>query len=249
MRVPQFDTNKIGLDISELIDLAPTRSVYEAVFISIDTSMDDLLAIREEVKEDSASKELLTEYDSLFEEFGEREAHYYKSYLESESREVVDAPLFKGDYSSMGIDGPGWPDIQTPWRLANLLSKAAYKSGAKQSELDSIKEKFEAAISEFWGEAHSLISKMKEQAEAESETDGSEGGRSYGFLPALAVGAVGLVAALSAAGGYAAARKDSPTSEYVQTDIFHQEKKDAKMVGIGIAAGITIAALFAIKNR
>jgi hypothetical protein len=132
MRYPNFKTEKIRKDIFGLIDQAPFREMYGIVLKSIDYAMNDLVDVREDIPDTDASRKALEEYDKHFTSFGEREAYYYQAFLDAEDRSVVDAPLFKGDYTGFEFDGPGWPDIETPWRLANELSKAAAQAGMGQ---------------------------------------------------------------------------------------------------------------------
>ena len=172
MRFPNFKTKKIREDIFGLIDQAPFREMYEIVLKSIDYAMNDLIDVREDIPETNASRKALEEYDKHFTAFGEREAYYYQAFLDAEDRSVVDAPLFKGEYGGFEFDGPGWPDIETPWRLANELSKAAAQAGMGQDFLDELSQRFQNTITEFWTEATRLIEKQK--LLAEEEAAGSE---------------------------------------------------------------------------
>lgn len=253
MKVPSFKTEEIREDIFELVEIAPTRAMYEAVLKSIDHAMDDLASVREEVSSTKANKDTLKAYDDHFAKFGEREAYYYQAFLEADDRSVVDAPLFEGDYEAFDFGGPDWPDIETPWRMANELSAAAVMGGESQEFLKDLERRFKSVITEFWSEANRLISAQKEQVELEGVDDSAGqsnegGGRRYGFWPLIAVGAAALVGALGTASVYAKTKGESP-EDYVSMTWWGRNKKAAKNVGLGVVVGLGVAALLVLRRR
>jgi len=251
MRVPSFKTQKIREDIFGLVELAPTRSMYEIVLASIDYAMEDLRDVREDIPETKANQAQLKGYDEHYAAFGEREAYYAQAFIDAEDRSVVDAPLFDGDYSGFEFDGPSWPDIETPWRMANELATAAVLGGLDQDFLDELEQRFKNAITEFWAEANLRANAKKEQAEAEVEASKSseeDEGRRYGFWPAVALGAVALVGAFGAAAGYSAAKGGQP-GEYVDNSWWGRHKKTAQNLGLGFAVGVAAATLLILRVR
>lgn len=253
MKVPNFKTEKIRKDIFGLVDIIPTRSMYEIVLRSIDHAMQDLADVREEIPATAANKSELAKYDKHFTESGEREAYYYQAFLEADDRDIVDKPLFQGDYSGFEFDGPGWPDIETPWRMANELSTAAAKGGMGQDFLDDLQRRFKNTITEFWTEATRLILALKAEAEANTPEDqqsnqDSNGGRVYGFWPVIALGGAALIGALSTAAGYSSSKSKSP-EEYVVDSWWGKHKKSAKNLGLGALAGVAVTALLVLRRR
>ena len=253
MKVPSFKTEKIRDDIFELVEIVPTRAMYDVVLKSIDHAMDDLVAVREEIPSTRANKDVLKAYDDHFTRFGEREAYYYQAFLEVEDRSVVDAPLFEGDYDGFDFEGPDWPDIETPWRMANELSTAAVLAGESQDFLEDLERRFKNVITEFWAEANRLISAQKEQVEQEGEGDpvgqsNTGGGRRYGFWPLLALGAAALAGALGTASVYTKTKGESP-EEYVSMTWWGKHKKSAKNVGLGVVLGVGLAALLVLRRK
>jgi hypothetical protein len=253
MKVPSFKTEKIRDDIFELVEIAPTRAMYEVVLKSIDHAMDDLSAVREEIPSTKANKISLKAYDDHFAKFGEREAYYYQAFLEAEDRSIVDAPLFAGDYDNFGFSGPGWPDIETPWRMANELSGAAVLAGEGQDFLEDLERRFKNVITEFWDEANRQITLQKEQVEqdgGEGEVGQSNegGGRRYGFWPLIAVGAAALVGALGTASVYAKTKGKS-SEGYVDMTWWGKNKAAAKNIGLGVVVGLGVAALLILRRR
>jgi hypothetical protein len=251
MNVPSIKTKKLREDTKELVDIAPTRGMYAIVLRSIDKAMDDLVAARDEVSSKKSDvKALLKNWDDAFQAFGEREAYYYKAFLESEDREIVDEPLFEGDYSGFDFkDAPKWPDIETPWRLANELSTIALASNEDEDYLEDLDRRFRHSIESFWGEANklSLAEKDKFAAQASEEADAPEGnGRVYGFLPVLALGAVALVGVFGAAAGYATAKKGE-SGDYMGTNSGEEHLSKTKDMGFGFAVGVAVAALVMLR--
>lgn len=254
MRVPSFKTKKIGKDIQKMIDMAPTRGMYKIVLQSLDAGMDELVELRQAIpSDDETIQEILEAWDTAFTQFGEREASYFAAFMESESREVVDAPLFDADYDGFDFDPePDWPDIETPWRLANELSTAAALAGADQDFLDGIEARFRSLITSFWERANALIvierTEFEEQVASESHAPQEGAGRGYGFLPLLAVGAVALVGALGMAAGYSASQSAS-SDQYVESTPLEKHMKLAKTVGIGVLIGVAVAVLLILRVR
>lgn len=254
LKIPSFKTKKIREDIFKLVDMAPTRGMYEIVLRSIDVAMNELVDLREEiVSDDDDMKDVLKEWDTAFTQFGEREAYYYQAFLEADNRVTVDAPLFEGEYDEFEFDPePDWPDIETPWRLANELATMFAVVGAKQEDLDDLERRFKEIISGFWADANALITEQKaafeQQAAAESEGAAEGEGRVYGFWPLVAVGAVALVGIFGAAAGYTAANSGEP-EQYVEKSPMEKHLKVAKTVGIGVLIGIAIALVFMLRIR
>lgn len=254
IKLPSFKTEKIREDIFDLVEIAATRGMYEIVLRSIDDAMDELLLVRAEIPEtNKEARRALKDWDAHFQDFGEREAYYYDAFLESENRITVDAPLFKGEYDGFDFEfKPSWPDIETPWRLANELSTAAVVAGADQDFLDDLERRFKNVISDFWLHANALIVKKKTEYEIEAAKeagDPQEGeGKVFGFWPVVAVGATALVGAFGAAAGYTAANSDIP-GEYVETSPWAKHVKTAKTVGIGVLVGIALAVLLMLRVR
>ena len=253
MKVPSFKTEKIRKDIFELVELAPTRGMYGIILRSIDEAMDELAAVREEIPAKNANaKKMLKAWDEAFEHFGEREAYYYKAFLESEDRSVVDAPLFEGEYDDFEFEpDPSWPDIETPWRLANELSTTSIAAGADQEFLDDLERRFKNIIADFWHRANVMIVEQKTiyEQQAAGETQGAEGdGKVFGFWPVVAIGAVALVGAFGAAAGYTAAQSDAP-EEYVEKSPVDKHLKTAKHVGIGVLIGVGLAVVLMLRVR
>jgi len=254
MQIPSFKTKKIREDIFELVEIAPTRGMYEIILRSIDEAMDELLLVREEIPAKNPKvKKALKAWDEHFQNFGEREAYYYESFLNGEDRSIVDAPLFKGEYDGFDFaPEPDWPDIETPWRLANELSTAAVAAGADQDVLDDLERRFKNVISDFWLKANAMIVEKKSEYElqAAGETqDAQEGeGKVFGFWPVVAIGAVALVGAFGAAAGYTAANSDAP-NEYVEKSPWEKHVKTAKTVGIGVLVGIALAVVLMLRIR
>ncbi len=249
MIAPSIKTEELRKDTKELVDMAATRDMYAIVLKSIDRAMDDLVEIREEMpSDDSKVSDLLDKWDKAFQEFGEREAYYYQAFIDSEDRDVVDRPLFDGDYSGFDFENaPKWPDIETPWRLANELSKTAVASGEDQDYLDDLERRFRNSIEAFWSEANKLAtSESKKFAAQASAEEGAVGdGRKYGFLPVLAIGAVALVGAFGVAAGYAKA-KSGESGDYVDSQSGEKLSK-AKDMGFGFAVGVAVAALVILR--
>lgn len=254
MKVPSFKTEKIREDIWDLAEIAPTRGMYEIILRSIDKAMDELVAVREEISTElPVVRKALKAWDTAFENFGEREAYYYKAFLESEDRSVVDAPIFKGEYEGFRFDPkPNWPDIETPWRLANELSTISIAAGADQPFLDDLEDRFKDIIADFWGQANVMIVEKKriyeQQAAAESEPATEGEGKVFGFWPLVAIGAVALVGAFGAAAGYTAAQGNAP-EEYVEKSPVEKHMKTAKHVGIGVLIGIALAVVLMLRVR
>ena len=252
MKVPSFKTEKIRDDIFELVELAPSRSMYEIVMNSIDHAMDDLEDVREEIPSTKTTRKRLKAYDDHYSKFGEREAYYYQAFLGADDRAIVDAPLFNADYSDFEFEGPEWPDIETPWRMANELATAAVVAGMGQDFLDELDRRFKNTITEFWNEANRLITRQKEEAEAAAESEeakvSGDAGRRYGFWPALALGAVALVGAFGAAAGYSASKSGVP-GDYVEMTWWGKHKAAAKNLGLGFAVGVAAAALIILRVR
>jgi hypothetical protein len=253
MKVPNFKPEKIREDIFELVDMAPVRLMYGIVLKSIDYAMAGLDDIRQEIPKSKSNRSVLEGYDKHFEEFGEREAYYYQAFLDAEDRTVVDAPLFKGDYSDFEFSGPAWPDIETPWRMANELANAAALAGMGQDFQDGLTQRFKNTITEFWAEANRLIVEEKriaeEQAEAEQpmKRPGNEG-RRYGFWPLLALGGAALAGAFGTAAAYSSSKSGDP-GEYVDTTWWGKNKAAAKTMGLGFAFGVAAAALVILRVR
>jgi len=252
MKVPNFKPEKIREDIFELVDMAPTRSMYGIVLKSIDHAMTDLVDIREDIPKNKSNRAVLDGYDKHFESFGEREAYYYQAFMDAEDRKVVDAPLFKGKYDSFDFEGPEWPDIETPWRMANELANAAALAGMGQDFQDELTQRFKNTITEFWSEASRMIDAEKKLAEEQIETEetvsGSTDGRRYGFWPVIALGGAALVGLFGAAAGYSTAKGGDP-GEYVETSFWGKNKAAAKNMGLGFAFGVAAAALIILRVR
>ncbi len=254
MQVPSFKTKRIRKDIFKLVDMAPTRGMYEIVMRSIDSAMDELVAVREEIPSDNASvKKMLKAWDKVFAQFGEREAYYYKAFTESENRSVVDAPLFEGDYDGFDFASkPSWPDIETPWRLANELSTAAVAAGLGQGFLNDLEGRFKELITGFWESANALIVQQKEifeeQAASEPDVPDEGTGRVFGFWPLVAVGAVALVGLFGAAAGYTAGQTDE-ADQYVKKSPIEKHMKTAKTVGLGVLIGVALAVVLILRIR
>lgn len=249
MRSTVFKTEKIRKDIFELVDNAPFRSMYGIVMSSIDFAMQDLLELREQIPKNDKNKKVLEEYDAQFESFGEREAYYFQSFSDAEDRSVVDAPLFYGDYSGFEFSGPSWPDIETPFRMANKLSKASALAGMDEEFLDLLRSRFEKTISDFWAEAARLIELEKASLEAGDTLQAStKPGRRYGFLPYVVAGAVVVVGVLGAAAGYSFGKGKEP-EQYVEEKFWGKHKKSAKNIGIGFAAGALFGLLIFHHRR
>ncbi len=253
MQVPSFKTKKIRKDIFELVDMAPTRGMYKIVMLSIDQAMDELLVVRERIPDPAKVRKMLDAWDKVFLEFGEREAFYYQAFLESDNRSAVDDPLFDGDYDEFDFDPtPTWPDIETPWRLANELSTAAVVAGADQDFLHELEHRFKDIISNFWEGANALIVKQKaefeKQAANEPQEESSDEGRVFGFWPLVAVGAVALVGVFGAAAGYSASKGSDP-DQYVEQSPFDKHLKKAKTVGLGVLIGIALAVVLMLRIR
>lgn len=252
IKVPSFKTKKIREDIFELVEHAPTREMYDTIMRAIDTSMDELVEIRSSITSNGNSKALKL-WDDAFKNFGEREAFYYQAFVEGEDRSVVDAPLFEGNYKGFDFDKkPKWPDIETPWRLANELSTIMAASGATKEDFSNLEERFRYVISTFWSEANSLISSQKEKYESMME-EGEKGEgvpRVYGFWPIVLVGAgvAAVVGALGAAAGYSAGKGKTP-EDYIQSTSLEKHMQTAKTIGVGIAIGVVLALLFILRVR
>jgi len=249
MKVPEFKYKKLRDDVRTLVDKAPYRVVYEIVLDVINRAMDELLEIRQTIPENEDNRTTLKEYDRHYSEFGERDVQYYQSFLDAEDRSAVDKPLFDGDYSGYAFEGPGWPDIETPWRLANELATAAAEGGASQGELDEIGDSFRGIAKDFWTESVQKLLLTKNKIEGQTgEADPNLGpARRYGFWPVV----VGAVGALSAAAGYAASRSDDPGS-YVGSappTQLDKTKATAKNVGIGFVVGAAAATLLILRVR
>jgi hypothetical protein len=254
-KVPHIDSKKLRKDIAELIDIAPSREMYRIVLKAINDAMDELVEIREEIPDDDQTvKSMLRRWDKAFEEFGTREAYYYQAFIESEDRSEVDAPLFEADYEDYEfIHKPKWPDMETPWRLANELTTASIAADADQDFLDDLKRRFEVVIATFWDSARRQINIEKKKYESaieteESDIDEDENPRVYGYWPLVAAGAAAVVAALGAAAGYATTRRDE-SGQYVQESQTDQYLKTAKKVGVGIAIGVVLALLLILRIR
>lgn len=251
MQVPNFKPEKIREDIFELVDMAPVRSMYAIVLRSIDHAMTDLDDIRQDIPKKKSNRKVLEEYDKHFEGFGEREAYYYQAFTDADDRKVVDGPLFKGEYGAFEFDGPAWPDIETPWRMANELANAAALAGMGQDFQDELTQRFKNTITEFWAEANRMIIEEKRIAEEESgevQPMKSGGGRRYGFWPALALGATALVGLFGAASGYTSSKGSEP-GEYVETSWWGKNKAAAKSLGLGFSIGVAAAALIILRVR
>lgn len=250
MKVPSFKTKKIRDDILKLVNFAPIRAMYAIALQSVDAAMDELVEIRSQlITDDEDVLRGLEAWDKDFEHFGEREAYYYQEFLEGGDRSVVDAPLFDGDYSSFNFDPrPQWPDIETPWRLANEISTLAVVAGKDQAFLRDLELRFKEIISDFWIKANSLIVKERLSHEGQASDENSEGGKIFGFWPVVAIGAVALVGALGAAAGYSASQSNLP-DEYVQMTPFEKHLKTAKTVGIGILIGVALAVVLMLRVR
>jgi hypothetical protein len=252
MKVPSFKTEKIRDDIFDLIELAPTRSMYGIVLESIDSIMGELVLLREEISSDNDKvSKMLNAWDRAFGQFGEREAYYYQAFIDSEDKSDVDAPLFHANYAEFGFDPkPKWPDIETPWRLANELSTAALAAGKNQKFLDDMGIRFKNIITRFWETANSMIVKEKDafEKQAAAESGDNNNGRVYGFWPLVAIGAVALVGAFGAAAGYTAASSDTP-EDYVEVTPAEKHMKTAKTVGIGVLVGIALAVVLMLRIR
>lgn len=254
MKVPSFKPKKVRVDVLEMLDIAPTRGMYKIVMMCIDAAMDDLSSVREEIISDKKSvKDSLKKWDEAYAAFGEREAFYYDAVLNSEDRSVLDSPLFKGDYGGFDFKSPpNWPDMETPWRLANDLSTIAVAAGADQSFMNEIGRMFKNVIIDFWQRANSMIVFKKtsfEEAAAAEAAPPSEGeGVVFGFWPIVAVGAASVAAALAAAAGYSAASSSDP-DKYVAETKFEKHLKTAKTAGVGILAGVAIAVLLMLRIR
>ena len=254
LKVPTFKTEKIREDILGLVNEAPFRSMYSIVMDSIDYAMGDLSDLRADIPDTLENEKALADFDQHYADFGEREAFYYQAFSEASDRNVVDKPLFEGDYSEFDFEGPGWPDIETPWRLANELARAAARGGMDQDFLDQIRQRFKNDITEFWNEATRLIDEKK--SEVEADAPGAQAsqlaptkGRRYGFWPYVAMGAVAVVGALGAASGYSKGKGDNP-DKYVEDSFWGRHKKTAKTAGLGFAFGVAAATLIILRvNR
>jgi len=228
--------------------------MYGIVLKSIDYAMNDLVDARSDIPQTEGNEKILEDYDDHFEAFGEREAYYYQAFLDAEDRSAVDAPLFQAEYDGFEFEGPEWPDIETPWRLANELAVAAAKAGMDQDFLDELKQRFENTITEFWAEANRMLNEEKQRIEAEAagqagaSSQSQDPGRRYGFWPVVAIGAVALVGAFGAAAGYSSAKSQDP-AEYVDTTWWGRNKAAAKNLGMGFAVGVAAAALLILRVR
>jgi len=231
--------------------------MYGIALESIDRAMNELADIREEIPtDDNTVRKMLKAWDKAFTQFGEREAFYYEAFMNGEDRGVVDAPLFSGNYEDFDFSPvPTWPDIETPWRLANELSTAAALAGANQGFLNDLEERFKAVITSFWENANAMIVKEKAvfEAQAANEPDESDesdesDGRVFGFWPLIAIGAVSLVGAFGAAAGYSAGQSGKP-DEYVEKTPLQKHMKTAKTVGVGVLIGVGLAVVLMLRIR
>ncbi len=194
IKFPKFKTKNIRDDIWEMVELAPIREMYGIVLDSIDQTMKGLVLLREEIPENKATRSLLKKYDKQFTAFGEREACYYNKFFYAEGRSEVDEPLFKGDYSDYDdfVDPPSWPDIETPWRLANMLSRASAAAGMDQDSLNELAVVFNVEIRQFWLKADELIGEEIQwfesalEAEDQEDSESTGNGRVYGVWSAIA---------------------------------------------------------------
>ncbi len=193
IKFPKFKTKNIRDDIWEMVELAPIREMYGIVLDSIDQTMKGLVLLREEIPENKATRSLLKKYDKQFTAFGEREARYYNEFVYAEGRSEVDEPLFKGDYSDYDfVDPPSWPDIETPWRLANMLSRASAAAGMDQDSLNELAVVFNVEIRQFWLKADELIGEEIQwfesalEAEDQEDSESTGNGRVYGVWSAIA---------------------------------------------------------------
>ena len=255
MQVPNFKPEKIREDIIELVDIAPTRSMYGIVLRSIDHAMTDLDDARQDIPEKKSNREVLKKYDKHFAGFGEREAYYYQAFIDAEDRKIVDAPLFKGKYEGFEFDGPAWPDIETPWRMANELANAAALAGMGQDFQDELTQRFKNSITEFWTEANRLIVEEKRLAEEQPDAapvqpmkSSGNGGRRYGFWPLLALGGAALAGVFGTAAAYSSSKASDP-GEYVDTTWWGKNKSAAKSLGLGFSIGVAAAALIILRVR
>lgn len=243
MQIPKINTEKLRVSIKEMVDIVPTRSMYEIMLRSVDVAMDDLVAAREEIVSEDPKVEA---WDRKFEEFGIREAFYYKAFLEEEDN-ITEAPLFEGKYEGLGFSSsPSWPDIETPWRLANDLATIAVKAGKKQDYLDALEANYKKQIASFWDEANKLLSAERDKYEAEAIDEEVQPGRRFGAWPII-IGAAAAFGLFSAAAGYTAAKKDVP-GDFIEKGSMEAYKEQAKNVGAGIAIGIGLMLLFARRR-
>ena len=88
----------------------------------------------------------------------------------------------------------------------------------------------------------------EEQLESEQSASNGEGGRRYGFWPAIALGGVALVGLFGAAAGYSSAKGGDP-GEYVGTSWWGKNKAAAKNLGLGFSIGVAAAALIILRVR
>lgn len=250
-KVPYIKVKKLRKRIKELADMAPTRGMYRIIFRAINDAMDELVEVREQIiTTEPAVSKMLRSWDVAFQKFGEREAYYYQAFLESEDRSSVDKALFEGKYQGFDFeDVPKYPDIETPFRLANDLATAALGNGADQEDLDDLGDRFEEVIRTFWESANRKIVEQKEvyevmEAGQSSSAEGTP--RVYGWWPLVAIGATALVGAFGAAAGYTHAQKQA-SSEYVGEKPQDQYIETAKKVGVGIAVGVVLAVLLILR--
>lgn len=261
MKIPSFNTDKLRSDIYGLTKIAadesgrPYRDTYELILASIDSAMDSLAHLRSTISSKKVTvADALRSWDAEFQRFGEREAFYYDAFLNSESESVVDAPLFYADYSGFEFQNtPSWPDIETPWRLANSLVTIAALAGADQESMSSVKKMFREIVQDFWFEVNSRIVKVKGDYEKkladESEQPKEGDGFVMGIWPIIAGGAIAtFIGAMGAAAGYSASKGEAAVED-VQENFFEKHMKTVKTAGIGIGIGVAIAVILMFRLR
>jgi len=248
MKVPSINFKTLKNDIKELIDTFPTRDMYKIALNGIDEAMKDLVDIREEMDNGGSKiKKMLENWDKAFTAFGEREAYYYKAFIDSNDRKVVDAPLFDGDYSEFDFESPPTnPDIETPWRLANDVVMIAIEKGEDEGYVTALANRFKNGVARFWDEVNRLLIIEKEKFEQIAQDE--DEGRKYGFLPVLAVTAVAAVGLLGAAIGYSRA-KEERAGDYIDTDEVEKYKTKAKYIGLGLVFGLGLGLLWWARKR
>lgn len=147
--VPTFEADDLGADIYEFYHSHAHIDTLVAIISGTDTVF-QILAEKVDQAELPDSNEL-TQWAEKLEQYGQRHEWYIEAIENADdpndSEELVIPSFFEGDYGSDFEVHPKWPDVQTPWRLANEASRLEDADGDYTA---LTKEDLEELVREFW---------------------------------------------------------------------------------------------------
>jgi hypothetical protein len=147
--VPTFDAEELGSDIYEFYHSHAHIDTLVAIISGTDAVF-QILAEKVDAA-DLPESNALTDWAEKLEDYGERHEWYIEAIENgddpNDSEELVIPSFFEGDYGDDFEKHPTWPDVQTPWRLANEVMRLPDAEGEYTA---LTQEDLEDLVREFW---------------------------------------------------------------------------------------------------